>query len=98
MCIFPEGKRSVSGRLDRPKAGVFQLAKECGAPLVPVYLKGMNNLYSRSRPGFHFARLEAEILPPLPIRENPEEMMADWYNALLPLSEEEFSAVGKEPV
>jgi long-chain acyl-CoA synthetase len=91
MCIFPEGKRSVSGRIDQPKGGVFQLAKECGAPLVPVYLKGMNNLYSRTRPGFHFARLEAEILPPIPLKENPEEMMADWCNALAPLNAQEFS-------
>jgi long-chain acyl-CoA synthetase len=96
MCIFPEGKRSVSGRLARPKAGVFQLAKECSAPIVPVYLKGVNNLYSRSRPGFHFARLEAQILPPLPLKEKPEEMMTDWYDALAPLSEEEFSASGRD--
>jgi long-chain acyl-CoA synthetase len=95
MCIFPEGRRSVSGRIDRPKAGVFQLAKECGAPLVPVYLKGMNNLYSRSRPGFHFARLEAQILPPLPLKADPEAMMADWYTALAPLNEQEFQSSGR---
>jgi long-chain acyl-CoA synthetase len=82
MCIFPEGKRSVDGRLDRPKPGVFQLAKECGAPLVPVYLKGMNNLFSRTRPGFRFTRLEAEILPPLALKDDPEEMMRDWFEAL----------------
>jgi len=96
MCIFPEGKRSVSGRIDQPKAGVFQLAKESGAPLVPVYLKGMNKLYSRSRPGFHFARLEAEILPPLPVRKNPEDMMAAWTDALAPMNESEFSSSGYE--
>lgn len=97
MCIFPEGRRSASGRLDRPKAGVFQLAKECGAPLVPVYLKGMNYLFSRTRPGFHFARIEAEILPSLSLKD-PEEMMTDWQNALTPLNDQEYSASGEEPV
>ena len=90
MCIFPEGKRSADGRIDRPKPGVFQLAGECGALVVPVYLKGMSRLYSRTRPGFHFARLEAQILPPLEPGRDTREMMDAWYQVLAPLNSREF--------
>ncbi len=91
MCIFPEGKRSVNGILDKPKQGVFVLSKECKAPLVPVYLSGVNNLYSRTSPGFHLTKLTAEVLPPIEVKDNIEDMMEDWYNSLKPLNDKEYN-------
>ncbi len=38
--IFPEGARSLTGELRPFKKGVATLAKEVGAPLVPVYIQG----------------------------------------------------------
>ncbi len=91
MVIFPEGKRSMAGLVDRPKSGVFLLAAACNAPLVPVYLKGFSGLYSRSNPGFHFCRLEAEVLDPLPVGENIDSAMAAWYDIMREKNAEEFN-------
>ena len=91
MCIFPEGKRSVTGRLDVPKAGVFHLSRECSAPLVPVYLKGVNGLFSCTNPGFHLTKLSAEILPPLEVKNDIETMKNDWYESLKPFNDTEYS-------
>jgi 1-acyl-sn-glycerol-3-phosphate acyltransferase len=40
MVIFPEGTRSVDGRLLPFKKGPFHLAKETGVPVVPVTILG----------------------------------------------------------
>lgn len=40
LCLFPEGQRSLDGNLIRFKKGFGILAKESGAKLVPVAIKG----------------------------------------------------------
>jgi 1-acyl-sn-glycerol-3-phosphate acyltransferase len=40
VMIFPEGGRSVDGRLQRFKLGAFRLACSLGAPLLPVTIAG----------------------------------------------------------
>jgi 1-acyl-sn-glycerol-3-phosphate acyltransferase len=40
VLIFPEGTRSMDGRLQRFKDGAFRLAYEAGAPVIPIALTG----------------------------------------------------------
>jgi 1-acyl-sn-glycerol-3-phosphate acyltransferase len=40
VLLFPEGTRSMDGRLQRFKDGAFRLAFEAGAPVIPVALTG----------------------------------------------------------
>jgi len=40
LLIFPEGTRSLDGRLGEAKAGVGMLAVKSGAPVVPAYVSG----------------------------------------------------------
>jgi 1-acyl-sn-glycerol-3-phosphate acyltransferase len=40
LLIFPEGTRSLDGRLGEGKAGVGMLAVTSGAPVVPAYVSG----------------------------------------------------------
>lgn len=40
FCIYPEGTRSLDGRVHRGHTGVAQLALATGAPVVPVALSG----------------------------------------------------------
>jgi 1-acyl-sn-glycerol-3-phosphate acyltransferase len=42
--IYPEGKRSLDGRLYRGRTGVAWLALTSGAPVVPVALAGTENI------------------------------------------------------
>lgn len=40
VCFFPEGTRSVNGRLGQFKSGAFILAKETRMPVQPILLYG----------------------------------------------------------
>lgn len=40
VCIFPEGKKSEDAGLQRPKGGIVELARQTGAPIVPVAVSG----------------------------------------------------------
>jgi 1-acyl-sn-glycerol-3-phosphate acyltransferase len=40
VCLFPEGTRSLDGRLKPLKGGVARLAMSTGAPIVPVHISG----------------------------------------------------------
>ncbi|MDL2258630.1 1-acyl-sn-glycerol-3-phosphate acyltransferase [Eubacteriales bacterium OttesenSCG-928-K08] len=45
--IFPEGKRTITGRMDDLEKGAAFLASRTGAPIVPMYIK--SNSYSNAR-------------------------------------------------
>ncbi len=54
VVIFPEGGRStVTGSLDRFKAGAVRLALEAQVPILPVTIKGGNRVWPR---GWRFPR------------------------------------------
>ncbi|HUI76140.1 MAG TPA: lysophospholipid acyltransferase family protein [Candidatus Acidoferrum sp.] len=40
LIVFPEGKRTRDGRVDEFQDGVFRLAQQLGAPIVPVSIVG----------------------------------------------------------
>jgi len=44
ILMFPEGTRSLGGRLLRPKAGLGLIACMAGAAVVPAYVTGTNKL------------------------------------------------------
>lgn len=82
ICIFPEGKRSADGLVDRPKRGVGMLSHECHAPIVPVYISGANNLLSRSHPGLRIADIRVQILAPIDPSQPGERILEEWFAAL----------------
>lgn len=55
LCVFPEGSRSLDGQVKFFKKGFGILAKESGAKLVPVYIKGAYEAWPRTskRPKLH---------------------------------------------
>jgi 1-acyl-sn-glycerol-3-phosphate acyltransferase len=44
VLMFPEGTRSLSGKLLKAKAGVGMIGVMTSAPIVPVYVEGTNSL------------------------------------------------------
>ncbi|MBW7996909.1 MAG: AMP-binding protein [Candidatus Glassbacteria bacterium] len=82
VCVFPEGRRSIDGRVDEPKPGLGLLAEKAGVPVVPVYLDGTNAFLSRSNPGFHFSRLQVNFLPPIAPSGGKDNILEQWYRAL----------------
>ncbi|MBU4343689.1 MAG: AMP-binding protein [Candidatus Omnitrophica bacterium] len=49
LCIFPEGERSIDGKVKEFKKGIGIIAKEYDIPLVPVYIKGAFEAWPRTQ-------------------------------------------------
>ncbi|MBU1061749.1 MAG: AMP-binding protein [Candidatus Omnitrophica bacterium] len=47
LCIFPEGERSIDGKVKEFKKGIGIISKELDIPLVPVYIKGAFEAWPR---------------------------------------------------
>ena len=50
LMLFPEGERSIDGTVKKFKKGAPILARHMRAPIVPVALKGIDELWPRNRP------------------------------------------------
>ncbi len=47
LCVFPEGERSIDGKLKKFKKGPAILATQLKVPVVPVGIKGAHQVWSR---------------------------------------------------
>jgi long-chain acyl-CoA synthetase len=50
ICIFPEGQRSIDGKVKEFKKGVGILAKELNVPIVPACITGSYESWPRTKP------------------------------------------------
>jgi len=71
LLVYPEGGRSRSGELGRPKAGIGRLAVESGAAVVPVAIHGSASARRWRR--FRFPTVTVEYGDPLsyPVERAP---------------------------
>jgi 1-acyl-sn-glycerol-3-phosphate acyltransferase len=72
--MFPEGTRSVDGRLKRFKTGAFELAKDTGAAILPIVVEGTANALPKRGvvlQGRHPIRIR--VLDPIPHRSFANE-------------------------
>jgi len=76
VVIFPEGARATaSGSLDKFKAGAVRLALEAGVPILPVTIKGGNQIWPKGWRLPHLGKVEIIYHPlyhasPAPNEEN----------------------------
>jgi 1-acyl-sn-glycerol-3-phosphate acyltransferase len=63
--IYPEGTRSLDGRIYKGRTGVAWLALTSGAPVVPVALTGTQDLQPVGSNRVHLARVTVEFGAPL---------------------------------
>ena len=67
ILAFPEGTRTLDGRVGPFKSGLFVVARDLGAPIVPVAVCGMWDLMRKGsallRPGAHVV---VRVGPPVP--------------------------------
>ena len=50
ICIFPEGERTIDGKVQEFKKGIGILTKELNIPLVPVCITGSCESWPRTKP------------------------------------------------
>ncbi len=72
VLIFPEGTRSLDGRLARFKKGGFVLAEQAGVPVIPVGIRGSRAVL---RPGdwrLHPGHIEVHVGSPMRATEHAD--------------------------
>lgn len=76
--FFPEGTRSLDGRLLPFKKGAFKLAKELGLPLLPVTINGSHDILPAKTLNLFPGTVDIIIHPPIPVEEasSEEQLMA----------------------
>jgi 1-acyl-sn-glycerol-3-phosphate acyltransferase len=84
ILVFPEGTRSLDGRLAGFKKGPFFLAEQTGAPIVPIAISGTERMMSKGsvwiKPGV--ARVQMLEAIDSKAYATREELMAAVHDAL----------------
>lgn len=103
--IYPEGTRSRDGRLYRGKTGVAWLALTAGVPVVPVALRGTQELQPVGSKRIRLARIRVEFGDPIDVsgfgpassgrarRQATDAIMAEIQR----MSGQEYAGVYNEP-
>ena len=63
--LFPEGTRSLDGKVGRFKKGGLKLAIDLGVPVVPVGIVGTNQFQSNLKKGLNIGNIELNIGKPI---------------------------------
>jgi long-chain acyl-CoA synthetase len=71
VMVFPEGARSAEGSLARFRGGIGLLARQSGAPVLPVAIRGLGELKTGGGRWFRSGKIEVHVGQP--IRFAPEE-------------------------
>jgi 1-acyl-sn-glycerol-3-phosphate acyltransferase len=84
IIIFPEGTRSLDGKLLPFKKGGFLLAKKAGVPIIPVTIKGSRDINPPGRFLIKRGVITIHFWPPIDPTETPktEVLMNKVYQAI----------------
>lgn len=95
ILVFPEGTRSVSGRLSSFKKGPFFLARETQAPIVPVAVSGTQGMMRKGSFAVYPGAAKVELLPAIEPRDyaGREDLMAAVHRALAAALPEEMKPI-----
>lgn len=86
VVVFPEGSRTLDGRMHTFKRGAFQLAVEFGLPVVPVTIDGAYDIMPRRakfpRPGTIILTIHKPIYPAENGRHELSQLMEESAQAI----------------
>lgn len=71
--VFPEGTRSLNGRLQPFKRGGFILATEAQAPIVPVAIHGTFEIMPKGQFNVRRGKVKVAFLPPVSVQGYSKE-------------------------
>ena len=66
LVVFPEGSRTIDGKVKRFKPGIFLLAIDTGMPVVPVSVVGSRGVMPKGRFMVCSARVQLTLHEPIP--------------------------------
>lgn len=73
VLVFPEGTRSAEGKLASFRPGIGLLAKQCGAKVLPVAIRGLGELKMGQQRWFRSGAIEVVVGRPLTIAPTESE-------------------------
>ena len=73
LLVFPEGTRSAEGKLAPFRPGIGLLAKQCGAMVLPVAIRGLGELKTGQRRWFRSGTIEVVVGEPMRIAPGETE-------------------------
>ena len=74
VLVFPEGERTIDGKLGAAAPGIGLVAVKSGAVIQPVRISGARDALPRGSGRIRFARITVSVDPP--IRLTPDELTA----------------------
>jgi len=84
LLVFPEGTRSLDGRLSTFKKGPFYLAQQTGAPIIPVAIWGTERMMRKGSAAITSGVAHVEMLTPIDPRAyaTRDELMKAVHGAI----------------
>ena len=87
LVVFPEGTRTIDGRMLPFKKGAFKLAMDFRLPLVPITIDGAYKVLPRTskfdvKYGKITLTIHKPIYPPTEGKSDLAEVMKETYNAI----------------
>ncbi len=86
VCIFPEGERTSTGTIMKPRIGAGLLSVETDTPIIPIYIDGATNTLSPINPGLSFSKVGVTVMDPIEpakgekeARDLYEETVNIWF-------------------
>lgn len=77
ILVFPEGTRTLDGRVGRFRKGAFYIARDLGLPIVPVSVVGMFDVMRKGSLHIHpFHRVTVYCDEPIPTKDVSDDNMA----------------------
>lgn len=65
VCIFPEGQRTSTGTIMKPRVGTGLLSVETDTPIIPIYIDGATKTLSPINPGLSFPNVSVTVMDPI---------------------------------
>lgn len=73
VCIFPEGERTSSGTIMKPRIGAGLLSVETDTPIIPIYIDGASKTLSPINPGLSFPKVSVTVMEPIEPAQGDKE-------------------------
>jgi 1-acyl-sn-glycerol-3-phosphate acyltransferase len=97
LIVFPEGTRSLDGRVGRFKGGSFYLALEAGLPVVPLSIVGSRHVMLRGRLATYPGTVRLVVHEPIDTRglqdDDPREFAERVRRIITPVAESDAERV-----
>jgi 1-acyl-sn-glycerol-3-phosphate acyltransferase len=91
VMIFPEGTRSLDGKIRSFKKGGFVMAVDAGVPIVPIVLKGTWTIMEKSSLKINTGEVSLNIEPPIATTDYTRENKDDLIKSVRTVIREGFN-------